>query len=418
MSLMIVVMLLRSEVNAFSYRNAPQGIHIALTGVESEMSVMFFTQLKSKNYQIIYSTSSNLDILDVKVKQEVEHYKYIVYQVPGMYEELTVHEFILKGLPPATKIYYRIAMKNDETTTSETFSFITQKSRSELLKSDEPFQFLVYGDMDIFNDGQNTIDSIMRNHMKDTQFILHIGDIPYVWNHEHEYKWEKWFDMIEPITSAMPYIVCNGNHENASNFTSYKTRFTNSTVSVTTKSNTQSNLYYSFDYGSIHFITISSEHDYALQTRWMEEDLAKVNREETPFIIFYSHRPMYSSNENHGSYDPIRIAVEPLLRKYKVDLALFGHVHAYERTCPISEQGVCDKKKHRNYFKNADGTIHIHVGTAGFELNQKWDPKPEWSTYRETNHGYLRIKVFGKRALSVEFLRNGVTTADSFLIEK
>ncbi len=71
---------------------------------------------------------------------------------------------------------------------------------------------MVYGDMDIFNDGQNTIDSIMRNHMKDTQFILHIGDIPYVWNHEHEYKWEKWFDMIEPITSAMPYIVCNGNH--------------------------------------------------------------------------------------------------------------------------------------------------------------------------------------------------------------
>lgn len=131
------------------------------------------------------------------------------------------------------------------------------------------------------------------------------------------------------------HILCSSNLvpfvflENASNFTSYKSRFTNSTRSLQSSATTFSNLYYSFDYGPIHFIAISSEHDFKLQTLWMERDLSKVDRNKTPFVIFYTHRPMYSSNENHGSYEPLRTQVEFILRKYNIDLALYGHVHAY-----------------------------------------------------------------------------------------
>jgi len=91
-------------------------------------------------------------------------------------------------------------------------------------------------------------------------------------------------------------------------------------------------LYYSFDYGPIHFVAISSEreqHSFELQKQFLETDLSRVDREVTPFVIFYTHRPMYSSNQNHGSDINLRKVFEPVLLKNKVDLALFGHVHAY-----------------------------------------------------------------------------------------
>ncbi|KAG2381383.1 hypothetical protein C9374_006372 [Naegleria lovaniensis] len=506
----------------FDPKYTPKHIHLSLTGSDDEMSLIFFTSAKSKNYQVIYSTFKS-EIQNFKVwskknksiKTLSTHHNYFSYQVNGMYSELTVHEFILKDLSSGfnddlepqkkqqqqplkktSRIYYRILFNHDpssaHSTNIESFDILNRKQAQELsiqsaidatmTKSSEStittsattsststttttassasatttsstttpttpssttippsiepsFQFLVYGDMDIYGDGQKTIQSILQHHMDSTQFIIHVGDIPYVWNSEHEYKWDTWFDMIEPITKKIPYVVCNGNHENASNFTSYKSRFTNSTRSLFNhhgqSPSNSNNLYYSFDYGPIHFIAISSEHDFKLQTQWMEKDLSQVDRNKTPFIIFYTHRPMYSSNENHGSYEPLRTSVEHLLRTHKIDLALYGHVHAYERTCLMRENFQCvnDMKQdtsqqlhHKYYFdKNqmSEGTIHIHVGTAGFELNPKWDsPQPQWSEYRETNHGYLRIKVYGDSLMQVEFLRDGVESVDAFLIDK
>ena len=46
--------------------------------------------------------------------------------------------------------------------------------------------------------------------------------------------------------------------------------------------------WYSFDYGNVHVIQISSEHDYlpgSEQYMWLEEDLKQVDRKNTPFIV-------------------------------------------------------------------------------------------------------------------------------------
>lgn len=56
--------------------------------------------------------------------------------------------------------------------------------------------------------------------------------------------------------------------------------------------------YYSFDYGNVHILMISSEHNFsygAPQYQWMETDLQAVNRTRTPFLVVTSHRPMYAS---------------------------------------------------------------------------------------------------------------------------
>ena len=77
------------------------------------------------------------------------------------------------------------------------------------------------------------------------------------------------------------------------------------------------------------------------QYAWIEKCLASVDRQKQPWLIFSAHRVLgYSSNSwlaNEGAFEePMgRAHLQKLWQKYKVDIAFYGHVHNYERTCPI-----------------------------------------------------------------------------------
>ena len=55
---------------------------------------------------------------------------------------------------------------------------------------------------------------------------------------------------------------------------------------------------YSFDYASVHFIMMSTEHNFTQGSRqyeWMEQDLKNVNHSLTPWVVMAGHRAMYTS---------------------------------------------------------------------------------------------------------------------------
>ena len=64
-----------------------------------------------------------------------------------------------------------------------------------------------------------------------------------------------------------------------------------------------------------------------------------------PWKVVATHHPIYSSGKN-GSAWWMKIFVEPMLVKYKVDIVLSGHDHHYERIRP--QRGV-------NYFVSGGG---------------------------------------------------------------
>lgn len=103
-------------------------------------------------------------------------------------------------------------------------------------------------------------------------------------------------------------------------------------------------LRYSADYGMFKFCIADSEHDWRAgseQYLWIEKCLASADRRKQPWLIFVAHRVLgYSSNlwyGREGSFEePMgREHLQTLWQKYKVDIAFFGHVHNYERICPI-----------------------------------------------------------------------------------
>jgi len=96
-------------------------------------------------------------------------------------------------------------------------------------------------------------------------------------------------------------------------------------------------VYYSFDYGNIHFVVLDSQTSNrspgSAMLTWLEADLAATARD---WLVAYWHHPPYSKG-SHDSDAEFRLVemrenVVPILEDYGVDLVFTGHSHTYERS--------------------------------------------------------------------------------------
>ncbi len=167
---------------------------------------------------------------------------------------------------------------------------------------------------------------------------------------------------------------------NQKNFTAYLNRF-NMPGGHGFNGDSFRNMWFSYDYGGVHFISLNSETDYpdapsgpgtklnnpnlrglASQLEWLEQDLirANANRANVPWIIAGSHRPFYGSTP--GNSPAAQAAFEPLFIKYGVDLYMSGHVHAYERMYPVGLNGSLPNGKS---YENPTVPVYLINGCGG-----------------------------------------------------
>jgi acid phosphatase type 7 len=170
--------------------------------------------------------------------------------------------------------------------------------------------------------------------------------------------------MIEPVTAQVPLMVAVGNHEydheagggggkdpsqvdTDSGFVPVWGDFGNDsggecgvpTAKRFTMPATGNGVFwYSYDYGLVHTVVISSEHDlsaWSPQHIWLEHDLRKTDRLKTPWVVVETHRPFYEGEKiwkENSVGVAMRLEMEDLLYDYNVDLVVAGHYHAYHRT--------------------------------------------------------------------------------------
>jgi acid phosphatase type 7 len=94
--------------------------------------------------------------------------------------------------------------------------------------------------------------------------------------------------------------------------------------------------WYSLSIGCVHVLQLSSEHDFTIgsqQFLWIQDDLNRVDRSVTPWVVVTLHRPMMTpvAGSQFNTSVGMILNLENLFLEYGVDLVLGGHVHSYER---------------------------------------------------------------------------------------
>jgi hypothetical protein len=337
---------------------------------------------------------------------------------PGYWQGY-INTVLLYNLSPGTTYYYQVG--SDLTGWSSVFSFTTESNDSRTKVT----RIAYIGDMGTQNstNTMNALSKLVAN--KQIDWILHNGDISYADGFQQ--RWDIFFRQFQSSVANIPYMVTLGNHEigviAALNLSvGYVHRFT--LPGPFSISLDYENLYYSWNYGNIHFLSIDTESilDIAYlspkQLAWIEQDLASVDRTVYPWVIVYGHRPLYcsgtSSDCTEMAFD-LRAGLEELLYKYNVNILLSAHRHNYERFWPVY-QGVPEMT-----YNKPRATVHIVNGVGGNRegyANIGSDVLPA-SVVHFTRWGYGLMNVYNDTTLEYVYTdAQSGAVLDSFVLTR
>jgi acid phosphatase type 7 len=279
------------------------------------------------------------------------------------------HTVLVNGLTPSTQYYY--AIYNDSTFAEGGDSLHAFRTFPDA-GTNEHVRAWVIGDFGKGNDKQQRVrDSYLDFQgveSEATDLWLWMGDNVYDDGLESEYL-TKVFDSVwgyRDLMKRLPFEPCPGNHDynTISPVTAPTPPLTHTgpyydLVDVYQNGEaggvpTGHELFYSFDYGNTHFVSLNSElgslfnaaDDWigiylfgsfsgSPMTQWLHQDLSANTK---PWTVVYFHQPPYTD----GSHDAgafwevfmqaMRENFAEIWEQYGVDLVLCGHSHVYERS--------------------------------------------------------------------------------------
>ncbi|XP_057850807.1 purple acid phosphatase 22 [Cryptomeria japonica] len=359
--------LLVMAANASVADKNPQQVHISLVGSD-HVRVSWITKDRNLPSVVEYGTSSTGEYTSSAIGESTS-YKYFCYQSGA------IHHVVIGPLNPNTLYYYRCGGYGPQ------YNLKTPPSKF-------PLVFAIVGDLGRTKHTKQTLERIKE--MKHDVFILP-GDLSYADRLQN--VWDSFGKMVEPLASTRPWMVTQGNHEveiipilMKHPFRAYNARWR----MPYEQSGSISNLFYSFEVTGVHVLMLGYYTKFVKdseQYNWLQEDIKRIDRVRTPWVIAVMHVPWYSTNKAHeGEGEKMRKALEELLYAARVDMVFAGHVHAYERF-----SRVYDNKS------DACGSIHFTVGgggtSEGLALKFK-EPKSELSEYREATYGHGELHIY------------------------
>lgn len=353
-----------------------------------------------------------------------------------------IHTAFLRDLWPNKEYYYRIGheLPDGSVVWGKPYSFRAPPSPGQPSLQ----RVIVFGDMGkAERDGSNeyaayqpgslnTTDALIAD-LDNYDIVFHIGDMPYA--NGYISQWDQFTAQVAPITARKPYMVGSGNHErdwpDTAAFWDVMDSGGECGVPAETyyyyPAENRANFWYKVDYGMFRFCVGDSEHDWRVGTPqydFIEHCLSTVDRKHQPWLIFATHRVLgYSSNAwyaGEGSFEEPegRENLQRLWQKYRVDIAFFGHVHNYERTCPMY-QSQCMTSEKTHYSGTMNGTIFVVAGGGGCHLSSYTTAIPKWSIYRDYDFGFVKLTAFNHSSLLFEYKKSSDSKVyDSFTIDR
>ncbi|UCH04643.1 MAG: metallophosphoesterase [Candidatus Thorarchaeota archaeon] len=280
-----------------------------------------------------------------------------------------------------------------------------------------PFNFIAYGDtlsVTMPSGVSPLLEDIIDLYLThDPELIIQLGDLAFLGG-----TWDQLMEFNATMTavwdSGVPFYSAPGNHESAIGDWRQDYSFTNYTQYVHYEDVAAAcggtELYYSFDYGDVHFIILNTEDSWVddvfqcstEQMTWLQGDIANV--EDDTFLVVAFHRPLYSVREARpdrwAQAETIRDEFHGLFLQHDVDLVLNGHDHHYYRSL-------------------RDGIYYVVSGGGGAPPAGVDKDAPAWQDgdIGFTEFHFCDVQVNSSHVTLDVHLLNG-TTADSFTIPR
>ncbi len=308
-----------------------------------------------------------------------------------------MHEIRLDNLLPKTKYYYRMTC-----TDADGKKLVGKPSTFQTaVDATDAYSFTVIGDTQRNPVITGKVAKLMWERRPN--FVIHLGDV--VDNGAAKVQWTD--DLFKPcaeLFARVPVYPCIGNHEK--DHAQYYKYF----------ALPKPEYHYSFRYGNGEFFSIDTNRPVdpeSEQFKWLDKALAA---SDAKWKIVYHHHPCYSSDsDDYGNTEragstygaPKHKALIALYDKHKVDLAMNGHIHAYERTWPL-RGGKVDAKA---------GTTYLTSGGGGGRL-EGFEPTPAFfKNQGRSDYHFCYFTVHGG-ALDCRVFDSDGRLFDQFAIRK
>lgn len=236
------------------------------------------------------------------------------------------------------------------------------------------FDFIAIADMQgmiqsMYEDSASAIEAIMAN-AGGYDFVLNAGDMADNGDNFSQWGWAL-NENLDFFANTSTFNTA-GNHEDGGgkldDFYNYG--------AMAPKQDSDSGLYYSFDYATAHVIVLNTNDADATkglsdtQFEWLEADL-EANK-DAKWIFVLMHKSLYSGGSHSYDADVVAMRAQllPVFYKYGVDLVLAGYDHTYTVTACLDGEGNPVKRASYNngtISMNADGSgvMYVTLGTIG-----------------------------------------------------
>jgi hypothetical protein len=254
------------------------------------------------------------------------------------------------------------------------------------------------------------------------------------WDDFDPYVWTSYLSTIEPSSASIPWMFATGNHDVevfSAALDADSTTIGNyghlgygghaHRLDLPKNGPSKCPTVYSFSYGNVGIISVDANdlsyeiqgllgYSDGTQAKWLRDKLGEFRADPgIDFIIAFYHHCAFSTCESHSSDGGVRSVLTPLFSEFKVDLAIQGHNHIYERSNPISYDAATNTGKSSVQavslsprqaavvYPDTDGTTFVTVGSAG-------RPRYAWSGAVESDRNFIAGVNNGKPG-------NGTTVA-------
>lgn len=281
------------------------------------------------------------------------------------------HKVVVSNLKPGTTYRYRVGT-DDKNQWSRVGTFVTDDG-------DGKFSFLTITDVQASSlENFQQASVVMEKAMKqdpDAEFVVNLGDFV---NDCTNDEWNWYGQAFEKANTSLTLVPVAGNHEgnitNKLNVGWFGNMF--NLLPGEGDLNGVNGVYYSYDYGDVHFTVLNSNDMYPMteaQRNWIYND---ITASDAHWKVLLLHRAAYSAGKNINKPDTLimRNTILEIVDDTGVDLVLSGHDHMYFRTQQVKGDEVCQDTvyvtekyngKDTTFAVNPDGAIYVLPSTAG-----------------------------------------------------